>query len=332
MFFRTFLLSVLVLSCSRIPLNNPCDPNTNAYAKTTLVAELVGDHKNVCYPGVIIKNNPGLNLSQSFGQISEYGGSSVQGSSLNFTVSFGSEPKEEVNVQVIVSNPAFATVTPTSFQWKPSDWNSERTVTVTAVNDSLLNGTRDFLIRVVPTSLDTSLKLQEQFISMKILDNEKHLFLNANTTKGNLGGISGADATCSSDPNCPLGSQCKAMLVTDSGIRRATVTGNLGDGQVDWVLKPFTSYYRSDNITLIGSTNAVSLLIFPLQAGIDSASVTTWTGMGSSWDSQPDHCSNWGNSISGNGVVGDSISTSASVLSNLNVGCTSDLKFYCAEQ
>ncbi|MCW7494287.1 DUF1554 domain-containing protein [Leptospira sp. 2 VSF19] len=264
--------------------------------------------------------------------MSESGGNASQGSSITFESFFGSAPKDTVSVQVIVSNPSYATVSPTSFVWTPNDWEVSKNITVTAVNDTLLNGTRDFLIRLLPTSADSNLRLQERLISMQIQDNDKRLFVNSTLTKGNLGGIVGADAMCSMDPKCPAGSLCKAMLVTDSGVRIASLTANAGDGQVDWVLKPYASYYQSNNITLIGTTNGVSLLTFPLLAGIDPGSVTTWTGMGTSWDAQPDHCSNWGNSVSGNGVVGNSSSTSGALLNNLNVACTSDLKFYCAEQ
>ncbi|EKJ87606.1 uncharacterized protein DUF1554 [Leptospira meyeri] len=332
MFFRTLLIGVLFLSCSKNLYNNPCDPESKSFVETFLVLAVSGEQKNACFPGITIKDNFGLLLSSTTGLISEHGGNAAFGSSLTYKLNLGSEPKENVNVNIVVSNPSYATVSPTSIIWTPNDWQLERMITVTAVNDTLLNGTRDFLIRFVPTSADSNLRLQERLILMQIQDNDKRLFVNSTLTKGNLGGIVGADAMCSMDPKCPVGSQCKAMLVTDTGVRIASVTANAGDGQVDWVLKPYASYYQSNNITLIGTTNGVSLLTFPVLAGIDPGSVTTWTGMGTSWDAQPDHCSNWGNSVSGNGVVGSSSSTSGALLNNLNVACTSDLKFYCAEQ
>ncbi|TGM73049.1 DUF1554 domain-containing protein [Leptospira mtsangambouensis] len=332
MFFRVLLFGLLFLSCSKNLYNNPCDPESKSYAMTFLVMAVSGEQKNLCFPGITIKDNFGLLLSATTGRLSEHGGNAVLGSSLTYKLNFGSEPKENVNVNIVVSNPSYATVSPTTIIWTPNDWNSEKIITVTAVNDTLLNGTRDFLIRLVPTSADTSLRLQERFISMQIFDNDKRLFVNSTLTKGNLGGISGADSTCSSDPKCPVGSQCKAMLGTDSGIRRATITGDVGDGQVDWVLKPFASYVQSDNITPVGTTNAVSLFTLPIVNGIESPGVTTWTGLGTSWQSDPNNCSNWTNSSSGNGIVGTSSSNNVALLNNLNVACTSDLKFYCAEQ
>ncbi|MCW7458148.1 DUF1554 domain-containing protein [Leptospira bandrabouensis] len=332
MFFRTLLIGVLFLSCSKNSYNNPCDPESKSFAMTFLVMAVSGEEKNSCFLGLTIKDNFGLLLSTTTGRISEHGGNATVGSSLAMKLNLGSEPKQDVNVNIVVSNPSYATVIPTSIVWTSNDWNTERVITVTAVNDTLLNGTRDFLIRLVPTSADNTLRLQERLISMQIFDNDKRLFVNSTLTKGNLGGIAGADATCSSDPKCPVGSQCKAMLSTDSGIRRATITGDVGDGQVDWVLKPFASYFQSDNTTPIGTTNAVSLFTLPIVNGIESPGVTTWTGLGTSWQTDPNDCSNWTNSISGNGIVGSSSSNNVALINNLNVACTSDLKFYCAEQ
>lgn len=326
------LLLIFLISCANESLNNTCDINSKSYFETSLVLTATGEKKHPCYPGVRIISNSGLNLSFYSGFISEHGGNAAFGSSHTIKLNLGSEPKEDVNVNIVVSNPSYATVSPTTIVWTPNDWHSEKMITVTAVNDTLLNGTRDFLIRLVPTSADSTLRLQERLISMQILDNDKRLFVNSTLTKGNLGGIAGADATCSSDPKCPVGSQCKAMIATDSGIRRATITGDVGDGQLDWVLKPFASYVQADNTTPIGTTNAVSLFTLPIVNGIESPGVTTWTGFGTSWQSDPNNCSNWTNSISGNGIVGSSSSNNVALLNNLNVACTSDLKFYCAEQ
>lgn len=332
MFFRTLLIGVLFLSCSKNSYNNPCDPESKSFVMTFLVMAVSGEEKNACFPGLTIKENFGLLLSATTGRVSEHGGNAAYGSSFTFKLNFGSEPKENVNVNIVVSNPSYATVSPTSIVWTPDDWKSEKVISVTAVNDTLLNGTREFIIRLISTSADNNLRLQERFIRMQIQDNDKRLFVNSTLTKGNLGGIAGADATCSSDPKCPAGSQCKAILGADSGIRVATITGGVGDGQVDWVLKPYASYFQSDNLTPIGTTNGVSLFTLPVLNGIESPGVTTWTGLGTSWQSDPNNCTNWSNSISGNAIVGNSSSNNVGLINNLNVACTSDLKFYCAEQ
>lgn len=175
----------------------------------------------------------------------------------------GAAPKDTVSVQVIVSNPSYATVSPTSFVWTPNDWEVSRYITVTAVNDTFINGTRNFTIGLSPSSNDTSMRLQDQTISMDIVDNDKIIFITTGTYTGILGGVYGADAICQADAKCPAGKICKTMLVdAGSDSRQASNTANLGDGQIDWVLKPFSTYVRNDTPTVIATTTANSLLPF----------------------------------------------------------------------
>jgi len=69
----------------------------------------------------------------------------------------------------------------------------------------------------------------------------------------NLGGISGADATCVSQ----FGAGWKALIVGKT--RRATVTPLLGDQQLDWVLHKYRHYYNESS-ELVWRTDAVALL------------------------------------------------------------------------
>jgi len=54
-----------------------------------------------------------------------------------------------------------------------------------------------------------------------------------------------------------LGAGWKALLV--GGGRRATVTPLKGDGQLDWVIKPYTHYFNENDV-LIWTTDDVPLL------------------------------------------------------------------------
>lgn len=69
----------------------------------------------------------------------------------------------------------------------------------------------------------------------------------------NLGGIGGADSICAGD----FGTGWKALLVGTS--RRASVTPFVGDGQLDWVLRPNT-YYFNEREQLVWQTDASALL------------------------------------------------------------------------
>lgn len=325
------LLLILFISCANKSLNNTCDINSKSYFETSLILTATGEKKHPCYPGVRIVSNPGLNLSSYRGFISEHGGNALQGSSFTFESLLGIAPKDTVSVQVIVSNPSYATVSPTSFVWTPSDWEVSKYITVTAVNDTIINGTRNFTIRLSPTSNDTSMRLQDQIISMDILDNDRIIFLTSGSNTGILGGTFGADSICQADVKCPAGKICKAMLVdAGSNSRRASATANLGDGQIDWVLKPFATYLRNDSPTVIGTTNAASLFTFPI-VGIRPTSATAWTGLSADWTSNGNHCGSW-TLNTGNGNAGDTAGTTTSAIGFNNFPCNSSLPFYCVEQ
>lgn len=98
----------------------------------------------------------------------------------------------------------------------------------------------------------------------------------------NFGGIAGADTTCNSDGNKPgaaIGT-FKAFLVDpQNNMRRASVTADAGDGQIDWVLQANKQYRRSDGITIVATSNAVRLFTFPLTASFVTGMGGHWTGL-----------------------------------------------------
>ncbi|WP_232369492.1 DUF1554 domain-containing protein [Leptospira abararensis] len=240
-------------------------------------------------------------------------------------------PKDPVSVQVIVSNSSYATVSPPSFVWTSSDWSVTKSIAVTAVNDTIINGTRNFSIRLVVTSNDSSMRLQDQIISMEIIDNDKIIFTTSSSYTGILGGVFGADAICQADAKCPVGKICKAMLADGgSGVRRASLTAGVGDGQIDWVLKPFSTYLRNDSPTVIGTTTAASLFTFPI-VGIRPTSATAWTGLSADWTNNGNHCGSW-TVDSGNGNAGDTAGTGTAAIGFSSFPCNSNLPFYCVEQ
>ncbi|MBM9590961.1 DUF1554 domain-containing protein [Leptospira sp. 201903075] len=105
-----------------------------------------------------------------------------------------------------------------------------------------------------------------------------------------IGSIAGADTICNNDTGKPIGgSTYKALLVDETGCagipcRRASITANIGDGQIDWVLKPNTNYVRSDGVTPIMTTNVNGLFIFgTLTNGWSGSAVTGISGMSGSW-------------------------------------------------
>ncbi|HQI18577.1 MAG TPA: DUF1554 domain-containing protein [Leptospiraceae bacterium] len=151
----------------------------------------------------------------------------------------------------------------------------------------------------------------------------------------NLGGISGADATCNSDVNKPAGAtgSFKAFLVDpQTNLRRASVTANLGDGQIDWVLRPSKQYRRSDGITILGTTGSNSLFTFALTNSFVSSAGGHWTGLASTWVYDACHCTGW-TSTAGSGRDGADNSTSTTAIFNNATLCnTSGPTIICIEQ
>lgn len=107
-------------------------------------------------------------------------------------------------------------------------------------------------------------------------------------------GISAADKYCNA--NIPAGSFAaagapyKALLANNLGTnlykRIATVTPNVGDGQVDWIFKPNTEYRRIDGVTKVMTTNSVGLFDFTnenLTNSFTSTFVNIWTGLNPDW-------------------------------------------------
>lgn len=145
----------------------------------------------------------------------------------------------------------------------------------------------------------------------------------------NFGGIAQADAYCNLDSNKPekllsLGADYKAMLVGDT--RRASVSPNAGDGQIDWVLQPLQEYKRADE-TVIGTTNSAGLFTFPLQNFFDG-NYTIWTGLDQTWRNQivngkQINCLNWTSSNTGeSGAFGLANKKYASSIYNTQDTCS----------
>lgn len=147
-------------------------------------------------------------------------------------------------------------------------------------------------------------------------------------------GISGADAACANDTNRPSSVvQVRAFLVS-SGTRVASVTPDVGDGQLDWVLLANKQYRRADGVTVIGTTGANRLLQLNLNAGFTFAGDTLHlTGMQAGWTSPVGgDCGGWNGGGTNAGVgFGDPLDASSYFGGTL--ACTSGpIKLRCVEQ
>ena len=121
-----------------------------------------------------------------------------------------------------------------------------------------------------------------------------------------MNGIAGADTICTKEAGGP---PAKALLVDESGCsgqpcRRATVSPNIGDGQIDWPLMPNTTYYNADFSAVVATTGSNGLLPSTLLAPVTSTEcLNQASGIDNDWTTRVGTtCGNWQQSTGEMGV------------------------------
>jgi hypothetical protein len=148
------------------------------------------------------------------------------------------------------------------------------------------------------------------------------------------------DDVAFADAQCPVG--YKAMFV-DGVHRVASVAPMMGNGQVDWVIQPWTQYvnaldeeiWTTTSLRLLGVTDdhAWSGLLHSVVPDIDFA----WTGMYGDYTTSTHTCSGWTVTSGADGSSGQAHQTSSLAVgpdqdANLFAVCGVSHEFYCVEQ
>ena len=158
----------------------------------------------------------------------------------------------------------------------------------------------------------------------------KIIFTTNAQPSGDLGGVAGADAACQAE--APTPGTFKALIV-DGSSRVACTTSDCANGpseHVDWPLAAQTLYYRIDS-TVIGSTDANGLFLFPLDASPARRSVEVWTGLNTDWTTG-ETCAAWTDSTA-YGVNGLSdAADDASIYVYQQFCDRSNVSLYCVQQ
>lgn len=279
----------------------------------------------------IDNDSKGITVSSVTGNTSE------AGTTASFTIVLNSSPTSIVGMTISSSNTAEGTVTPTGISFTTANWNIPQTITITGVNDSVADGDIIYSIIINPATSSDPLYngIDPSDLSLTNIDvGEKRTFVSSAASIGNLGGIAGADTVCNSDVGKPniVPNVYKAMIV-DGTARRASVTANAGDGQINWIFLPNTSYYRSNGTTQILTTNANGIFPFgTLTNSFESAAIPYWTGLNTNWTTSANTCSNW-STIAGNGQVGQATPTTGASISGAASPCNGTVPFLlCVQQ
>lgn len=150
------------------------------------------------------------------------------------------------------------------------------------------------------------------------------MFVSSTTTAGSFGGASGADAICMSDLSKPGSGTYKALLRSSTRSPPST----------DWPLKASTTYYRSDGITVIGTTTTGGIFNFPVTNSASGAADNYWTGMDLDWSAAAGlDCLDWSNgTFTEFGYLGRGTAANFRFIRNAGFNCDQPASLLCVEQ
>jgi len=323
--FLALTLIFLFSGCERIEMNNPCDPNSKAYQDTTLLIAISGGNTPFC-------NSKSTNSISITAPLLGY--TIKNGATDTFTVKLSTQPTDTVTIPVTVSNTSQASVSPSSLSFTTTNWNTTQTVTVTGIDDLSYGISGSFIVNLGPSvSSDSSASGLTQSSTLSNRDHRKLIFQTNTLSNGNMGGIVGADSICNSDSTKPANTGIYKAMIGTAGIRVASITGNLGDGQIDWVLLPNQLYTRPDG-TEIMTTNSVSIFVFGnLTNSIGINATAIWTGISANWTIANGCGANWNDGSGGpfGGYGTPNLNTSNSIADSV-WACNNVSNLYCVQQ
>lgn len=246
-------------------------------------------------------------------------------------VKLSSLPNATVTIPVSISNTSQATVTPTSLTFTTSNWSTSQTVTITGLDDLSYGVTNTYTVNFGPSvSSDSGANNLTGSSNLSNKDFRKLIFQTSATSTGNFGGKVQADNFCNSDALKPANTGTYKALLADT-TRIASITANVGDGQVDWVLLPNQLYTRPDG-TVIMTTNSASIFIFGnfVNSIVPPSAVLSWSGLSSNWTGGGG-CTNWTNTGAFGGYATVDSPTLAAIQGG-NIICSTAGKFTCVQQ
>lgn len=265
--------------------------------------------------------------TKNYFNISAISGNTTEaGIARTFTVKLFGAITSNVSFNLTSSNTAEGTVSPASLTFTSANWNTNQTVTVTGVDDSVADGDIAYTINMSAATGDaiyagrtpTAVNVTNTDVG------EKRTFISTTPTNGILGGVAGADAICNADPAKPaiIPNTYKALLAVSGTRTGAPLTG--------WVLSASTKYFQSNGTTQIFATNASSIFSFGAFSSAFSGT-TYWTGLTNGWGPNANHCTNW-TSSAGSGEIGDGTSTGSGSIANTTSLCNVTNSIICVQQ
>jgi large repetitive protein len=166
-------------------------------------------------------DSPGIDVSPTTGKTSEDGASKA----FTFKITLKSKPKASVTIPISSSDEGEGVVAPSSVTFSTTDWQSEKSVVVTGVNDDEFDGSPVYKILVgKPTSTDTAYaEIDPADVTLTNVDNDTAGFNVSAPTNGGTtseaGGTSTFTITLTSKPTADV-----TITLTSSDNTEGSVT------------------------------------------------------------------------------------------------------------
>jgi hypothetical protein len=217
--------------------------------------------------GITVTPTSGLTTTESAGEAS-------------FTIVLNAEPVADVTIPLTSSDTGEGTVSPASVTFTTANWNSPQTITVTGVDDTLVDGNQPYTVRVeAATSTDTDYAgLDAPDVSLTNVDNDTAGILVTPTTglrTSEAGGTATFTVVLTSEPTAD---------VTIDLMSNDTTEGTVGPASLTFTS---VSWNAPQTVTVTGVADAIfdgdqvyRILLAPATSadadydGIDPADVT----------------------------------------------------------
>ncbi|WP_244283057.1 DUF1554 domain-containing protein [Leptospira neocaledonica] len=215
------------------------------------------------------------------------GGNSLpEGGSLSLFISLVHAPESSVVYSFSSSNPAIASISPTTMTFTPSDYNEPQVLIVNGISDDSDSTNNSVVISILTPESET--------IPYPILqkDNDKFLFATAVSYAGNFGTGGFTDFVCQNEANTLFSSGLPSGTYKTFAVagtwRRAMPS------KIDWVLKPNKEYIDFAGGTFVKAfdTDSTALFVFGSGSGISATAAGYWTGLATDW-STANACQGW---------------------------------------
>ena len=112
-------------------------------------------------------NTPGITVYPTSGLVT-----TESGGTATFTVVLNTQPTANVTINLSSSDPTEGTVSPTSLTFTPSNWNIPQTVTITGVDDPVVDGNIAYTINLYSSSTDSDYNGLTYTVSVTNNDND----------------------------------------------------------------------------------------------------------------------------------------------------------------